>query len=184
MFINHSELTGYTCLNTQTLDSFHKDRIYFSYDWFPTAHSSVVAWGTVLQAGMSQVRIPDGVIRFLINLPNPSGRTMDLGFTQPLTEMRYQESSWGLKRGRLVRLTTSPPSVSQLSRKCESLNVSQSYGPPRPVTWIVLLFTITFHKSNFSLYNIVFFFMGARYFLWCKNWISKYNSYSVQILRD
>jgi hypothetical protein len=58
---------------------------------------------------------PDDVNFF--NLHNRSSCTMALGLTQPLNRNEYWESSWGVKGGRHIWLTTSPPSVSQLSKQ-------------------------------------------------------------------
>jgi hypothetical protein len=55
---------------------------------------------------------------------NPSDSTNALGSTQPLTEMRTKNISWG-KDGRCVGLTTLPPSCA---------NCLEMWEPQRPGT--------------------------------------------------
>jgi hypothetical protein len=45
------------------------------------------------QAGKSRVRFPMVSLEFFIY--NPSGRTMALGYTQPLTQMITKNITWG-----------------------------------------------------------------------------------------
>jgi hypothetical protein len=60
---------------------------------------SEVGWGTVLQAGRLRVGFPMSLDFF--NWPNPSGRTMALGSTQPLTETSTRNLPGG--KGRPAR---------------------------------------------------------------------------------
>jgi hypothetical protein len=82
---------------------------------------SIDGWGATLQAVRLWIRVPVRSFNFF-SLPNPFGCTMTLGFTQPLTEMstrkKKKKKNSGVKRGRRVRLTTWPPSVSHLSIQC------------------------------------------------------------------
>jgi hypothetical protein len=74
-----------------------------------------------------------GFLSIDLILPAP---TMALGSTQPLTEIFP-----GVKGARRLRVTPSS-SVSRLPRYYGSLNMSQPYVLPRPVTGIALPFLI------------------------------------------
>jgi hypothetical protein len=68
----------------------------------------------MLQAGKSLVRLPMRSLNFF-NLLEPSSLSMALVLTDPLTEISTKNFPWvgggEVKRGRLVKLTTSPRSV-------------------------------------------------------------------------
>jgi hypothetical protein len=54
---------------------------------------------------------PEEVSELFFNSPNTSSRTTTLELTETPREMSNRKYFWGVERGRLVRLTISPPSA-------------------------------------------------------------------------
>jgi hypothetical protein len=71
----------------------------------------------------------------LLNCSSPTGPWVDTGCHRNSTR-----NPGGVKGSRHIRLTTLLPYVSWLSRRCGSLDISQSYGPPQPIIGIAFSF--------------------------------------------
>jgi hypothetical protein len=125
----------------------------FSPAFISGPRGNVVGWCAMLQAASRGFE----VIEFFDVVPNFFQPHYGPGDDSASNRNEYQNVFLGVKRCRCVKLTTSPPCVSDLARKCGILDISQPYGPSRSVTGIdLLLFSYSRATQTWS-FNINFF---------------------------
>ena len=103
--------------------------------------------------------IPDSVI-VIFHWQNPSGHTMALGLTQPLTQMSTRNISCGGKGGRCVGLTTyhiHVPIVLISGRASTSWNPQ---GLSRPVMGLLYLLFVGMNNKN-VLFFVLPYILGC-----------------------
>jgi hypothetical protein len=116
--------------------------------------------------------IPGGVV-LILHWLNPSGRTMTLGSTQPLTEMSTRDISGG-QGGRCVGLTILPPLCADCLKILGTSNSCSSKGLSRPVMEYLYLFTsYTLTSSDNEHTNINFLNFYTLYIV-LGQWIHKH----------
>jgi hypothetical protein len=147
---------------------FFSIRIVFKHKWLWNQPDSFVAFQSVgknmyshLQHWRSWLRhcatsrkvagsIPDGVIGIFLG-HNPSGRTMALGSTQPLTQVSTRDISWGGKRGRCVGLTTFVIFKRRLSRNLGAWISWNPKGLSRLVMGLLHFYLYTCNRVAYPL---------------------------------
>ena len=91
--------------------------------------------------------IPDGVIG-IFHWHNPSGRTMALGSTQPLTEMSTKNISWGVKAAGAYSWQPYHIHV-PIFLKSGSLNLLEPSGPVQHCNGIALPFPYALRSREY-----------------------------------
>ena len=85
-------------INTQCFEPRYQLWVYIMYNFIYYNHKRGTRWHIWLRHCATSQKlagsIADGVIGFF-HCHNPSGHTMTLGLTQPLTEMSTRNVSWG-----------------------------------------------------------------------------------------
>jgi hypothetical protein len=123
IFRFHSALNlNFTSLGLYWSVLFTMIKFWNIYRWFD-AYSYPILWlllimgATMLQAGRSRVRFPLRSLNVLFQFNKYFQLYFGPGVDPASNRNEYQESCWVVKRGRRLRLTTSPLSVSRLSGK-------------------------------------------------------------------